>query len=118
MADDAGHCNDANYVGFEVAVPAFPGQENGNTCARQVQNLKEECVGTFDWGRFSEDLYAGTTGTVSPADTFDGGDYVQVRTNREFDNEKGVRYKNVTNHGYILSIYSAAEIRPTRGGGE
>lgn len=88
MADDAGQCNEANYAGFEVAVPAFAGQENSNTCARQVQNLEEECADTFGWGRFSEDLYAGTTGTVLPADVFDSGDYVPVRKSRDLDNER------------------------------
>lgn len=78
MADDDGQCNEANYAGFEVPVPAYPGTENENTCARQVQSLQDECADAFGWGRFSEDLYVGTTGTVSPSVSFDGGDYIQV----------------------------------------
>lgn len=76
VADDMGRCNEANSVGFDVSVPVIGGSENA--CAREVENLEDECSLAFGWDRFSGDLYAGTSGTVSPAASFDGDDYVQV----------------------------------------
>lgn len=63
-------------MGFDVSVPAFDGSENA--CAREVENLEDECSLAFGWERFSGELYAGTSGTVSPASSFDGDDYIQV----------------------------------------
>lgn len=71
-----GRCNEANFVGFDVSAPAFVGSENA--CAREVESLEDECSLAFGWERFSGELYAGTSGTVSPAASFDGDDYVQV----------------------------------------
>lgn len=76
VADDMGRCNEANSVEFDVSVPAF--RESENACAREVENLEDECSLAFGWERFSGELYAGTSGTVSPETTFDGDNYVQV----------------------------------------
>ena len=43
-----------------------------------MESLEDECSLAFGWERFSGELYAGTSGTVSPAASFDGDDYVQV----------------------------------------
>lgn len=77
MADDTGRCNEANFVEFAVPVPAKIGEEN--TCAREVENLASQCSSVFAWGRFTNQLYVGTDGTVAPAPLVIGGEYTAVR---------------------------------------
>lgn len=78
MADDTGRCNEANFVEFAVPVPAKIGEEN--TCAREVENLASQCSSVFAWGRFTNQLYVGTDGTVAPAPLVIGGEYTAVRS--------------------------------------
>lgn len=84
VADDAGGCNDANFVGFEVPMPAKQGEENA--CAREVENLESQCASVFGWERFSSQLYAATDGTVAPASAIIAGEYTLVRL-RETPNQ-------------------------------
>ena len=68
---------------FEVPVPSKQGEEN--SCAREVDNLENQCSSVFGWERFSTRLYAATDGTVAPASAVIAGDYTLVRnaTRRE-----------------------------------
>ncbi|CAM9292145.1 unnamed protein product, partial [Hapterophycus canaliculatus] len=76
VADDSGRCNEANFAGFEVPVPAKVGEENA--CAREVENLEGQCSSVFSWERFSSQLLAGTDGTVQPASVIIVGEYTPV----------------------------------------
>ncbi|CAM9472724.1 unnamed protein product [Ectocarpus fasciculatus] len=76
VADDTGQCNEANFVEFAVPVPAKIAEEN--TCAREVENLASQCSSAFAWGRFTNQLYVGTDGTVAPAPLVIGGEYTAV----------------------------------------
>lgn len=82
IADDAGGCNDANFVGFEVPIPANQGGENA--CARSVEDLGSQCTSVFGWERFSNQLYVATDGTVAPASAIIAGDYTPVSREAEF----------------------------------
>lgn len=77
VADDAGRCNEANFVGFGIPVPAKQGEEN--SCSREVDNLESQCSSVFGWGRFSSQLYAATDGAVAPAPVIVAGEYIPVK---------------------------------------
>ncbi|CAM9689480.1 unnamed protein product, partial [Scytosiphon promiscuus] len=76
VGDDSGRCNEANFMGFDIPVPATVGKENA--CSREVENLESQCSSVFSWERFSSQLMAGTDGTVAPASVIIAGEYIPV----------------------------------------
>eukprot|EP00903_Cladosiphon_okamuranus_P006338 g6208.t2 len=76
VADDAGRCNEANFAGFGIPVPANRGEEN--SCSREVESLESQCSSVFGWERFTSQLYAATVGTAAPAPVVVAGEYTSV----------------------------------------